>query len=502
MVYMSQRNFYWIGLALSLITVMINVDFTAVNLALPIISHQLNVNLSVIQWMLSGYMGAWAAIVVLGGKLADIFGAKKIFLIGVALFTISSILVAATNFTLIIILARILQGIGAALFAPACYGIVFTNIPQEKQGQMLGLVGGAVGIGLALGPTLAGIILHLLDWKWIFYINVPIGLLVFGIIARYTNTIVNPNAGSVNLFGAIYLMGLVYLILIAINLFDKQNYGGGISLSLLFIILTVGFIVTQLKSKTPFLELSIFRNKTFSLSVLIYIVFQLLFAGVIFTVGLYLQNILSFSSLKAGYIFLTITLVFGLLSFISGKFLRQANLSHFMLVGIGAILITCVSFIFFSAEINFPFIIVSLVLFGIGLGIIFPAVNTQMMQSLSSSDIGVGAGVFTMFGALANAISVSISSLLLTKVSIASLINRVNNKMMILTQGQMSDLKKLLEHGHYSSIAKTNYNNFISLMNVSYMEAINHLFVLFAFFGFLGLVFIVFLRRLSSKKLG
>lgn len=152
-------------LTICLLVFLMNIDYTAVNQALLPIADEIKVNLNDLQWLLSGYVLVWGALVVPAGRMADIFGKKISLIVGMVLFMAGSLLTGTGHSIEMLVAGRVFQGIGAALFSAPAYGLVFTSMPPERQGMALGIIGGIAGLGLAAGPTLAGFIIETIGWR-------------------------------------------------------------------------------------------------------------------------------------------------------------------------------------------------------------------------------------------------------------------------------------------------------------------------------------------------
>jgi MFS family permease len=161
---------WWIFFATSLVLVMTNIDYTAVNLALAPIANDLHANLSTLQWIINGYSSAAAACAVIGGRLGDTYGYRKVFIAGVIIFTVASVLIGFATNAWSIILLRILQGAGGATCWPLCVVIISNVFPKDRQGYAIGKAMAIATIALAVGPTFGGVLLHFLNWRWIFFI--------------------------------------------------------------------------------------------------------------------------------------------------------------------------------------------------------------------------------------------------------------------------------------------------------------------------------------------
>lgn len=308
----------WIMLfAIGLLIFLINIDYTAVNLALVPISEEVDGDLNILQWLLSGYVLIWAALVVPAGRFADIYGKKFSLNLGISVFIFGSVMTGLGHDVYVLIAGRLVQGLGAAIFSSPAYGLVFSSVPVNKQGMAMGFVGGSAGLGLAFGPSLAGWIIKEIGWRWLFYINVPLGLLVIFILVMYAapeKKQVNPP--SIDWLSVILLTSGLGSAVFALNqievwgLFDPTlwSFGlGGLGMLVLFVYRDRG---------QPFqiLPKDIIQNKPFMSTVAAGFIMAYCFSLVLVMMALYLQNTLRLSSADTGWYFLAMTLAVGFLS--------------------------------------------------------------------------------------------------------------------------------------------------------------------------------------------
>ncbi len=317
----NQTHKWWILFVISIITVMVNMDYTVVNLALITISKDIHSPLREIQWVLSGFALAWAAFVLPSGRLADVLGRSYLFLIGVAFFTLASVLAGLANTGWLLTIARTLQGTGGALLAPSAMGIIFSSFPPKQQGIAVGILGTAIGLGLGIGPSFGSLILHLLSWRWIFFINLPLGLFVFVISLLLIPKEDTRTKESIDYLGILTLSVGLFGIMFAINEVHEWE-----ETKIHFVIILIGsllllslFLGLQIRKKNPLIRGNLFLNRVFLACNCISLVYQYSFSLVLIVTGLYLQNVLGYSTIQTGFLFLFMTLIFGLLAPFGGK---------------------------------------------------------------------------------------------------------------------------------------------------------------------------------------
>src|SRR5919106_4495064 len=246
---------------------MIMLDNTVVNVALPAIQRDLGADLSELQWVVTGYALTFAALMLIGGKVADAYGRRLIFVVGIAVFTTASLWCGLADSSEELIAARVLQGVGAALMNPATLSIIAATFPPHQRGAAIGIWAGVSALALAIGPLVGGLITQHVDWSWIFFINVPVGILAvvasFLFIDESRDTSHEQRLDLPGLLtSAIGLFALTY------GLIEANTYGwtsGRILAS--FAIAAVGlvaFVLLERHQRLPMLDLSLFRNGTFA----------------------------------------------------------------------------------------------------------------------------------------------------------------------------------------------------------------------------------------------
>jgi len=368
-----QNNFRWILLtALSIIVFIINVDYTAVNLAFVPISTNLNSSLETVQWILSAYVFAWGLLVIPAGRYADQHNKKNLCLLGLSLFLLASLLAGLATNIYILIAARALQGIAGALYAPAIYALIYLNFSEQERGKAIGLMSMGIGLGLAAGPFIGGILLATFNWRSIFFVNLPIGLVALAIIWLSKNNEQTSNNSKE-----------IISSLIPRELFTNKAFMG----------CCAGFFLEQYS-----------------------------FATIVVASGLYLQKIRDFSTLKSSFIYLFMTTVFGVIAGIGGSWVDRIGLRIPTLLGL---LLMALGSVFFSLTNSAsPLWIISLIFFffGAGMGIAFTALNSGVVKTLAPEHIGIGSSVFLMLALLANTIGIIITSSIYTKVSVADMV--------------------------------------------------------------------------------
>ena len=312
----ENRRWWTLG-AVSLGLFMIMLDNTVVNVALPSIQQSLGLSLSELEWVVAGYALTFAALMLTGGKLADLLGRRRIFVAGLVVFTLASLACGLAGSAEVLIGARVVQGIGAAMMNPATLSIITATFPPKQRGTAIGIWAGVSALALAIGPLVGGLLSEHVDWSWIFFVNVPVGIIAIAAAyafideSRDTSRDQRPDVPGLVSSG-IGLFALTYALI------EANTHGWGSTRILgAFAIAAVSlaaFVVLELRQRRPMLDLTLFRNATFSGANVAMLLVALAMFGVFFYVSLYVQQILGYSPVEAGASFLPATILIAVLA--------------------------------------------------------------------------------------------------------------------------------------------------------------------------------------------
>lgn len=448
----------WILAAICILGVMIQVDFTAINVALIVIAHSVNTDLATVQWVLSAYVLAWGALVLAAGRCADLFGKRRTFLLGTFLFMLGSALTGSATTAWFLIGGRVVQGIGGALFLPGLYTLVFTSFPEHKRGWALGVLTSSIAVGLAIGPTFGGVVLHLLNWRWIFFLNLPLGIPVMAIILwAVPREPWRLSDESMDYTGAAIIALALLILMFAFDQVSVWGLGSTKFLGslLAFCGLAVIFIFYERRQTHPLIQLSLFSNRIFLGCSLTYIFMGFNFAAILIVGGLYLQNALDYSAFNTGFIFLIMTAMFAIFSVYSGKLVDKVDPR--IPIVLGGVITTLSLFLFTFANQHSALWLPMLVLglFGVGCGLGFPALNTTMMKSIPQNLLSTASSAFAMFGCIGNTLGLIFSSVLVVTFGQRKLSVLIANQPY--TDTQQAALHNVIGSPHYSAAQLTDF---------------------------------------------
>ena len=444
----------WLVLiAIGVLIFLLNVDYTAVNLTLVPISEEINADLTNLQWLLSAYVLIWAAFVVPAGRVADFYGKRKTLIAGLILFMVGSCITGLGHSLGMLILGRLLQGFGAAIFTAPAWALIFTTASPEKQGFVMGIILSFAGLGLAIGPTLAGLIIEEANWRWIYYINIPLGCIVIMILMLYGAKDVLPKIKQkIDVIGALLLASGLCISVYAINQIEVW----GIKSIKLWELIVVGgllimlYILRDQKQKIRMIPPHLFRNKAFMAATLGVSCISINFSIVLVLMGLYLQNTLHYSSYETGLIFISLTVSMGILSPIGGKMIDAFGIKGPMVFGalLTAFAIGLMSFL--RVDSSLLYILMAMFLVGTGLGAYFTASNIAMMRAVPSEDLNVASGVYTMLMMVGNTLSIIFATSFVVLFGRSHLLETSQRNGMALSPQQHQDLVEIISKVDHS----------------------------------------------------
>jgi EmrB/QacA subfamily drug resistance transporter len=390
-------NRKWLTLAaVSFGLFMIMLDNTVVNVALPSIQRDLRVGLSELEWIVTGYALTFAALMLIGGKLADLLGRRLIFVAGLAIFTLASLACGLAESGDVLIGARIVQGVGAALMNPATLSIIAATFPPHQRGTAIGIWAGVSALALAIGPMVGGLITQHIDWSWIFFVNVPVGIL--GIAASFLFIDESRDESEEQ---RLDLPGLVTsavgLFALTYALIEANTYGWTsariIGAFAVAVVGLVAFVLLERHQRLPMLDLTLFRSGTFAGANIVVLLVALAMFGVFFFVSLYMQNILGYSAVQAGAAFLPMTLLIILIAPIAGRTSDRVGSRWLLVAGMTLVGVHLVLFSRLGLDASFWNLLPALLVGGVGMSLTMTPSAAAAVRSVPVDKSGVGSAV-------------------------------------------------------------------------------------------------------------
>ena len=400
---------------------MIVLDATIVNVALPSIQDDLGFSQNDLAWVVNAYLIAFGGLLLLAGRIGDLIGQRRIFLIGLGVFTGASLLCAVAQSQGVLIGARFVQGVGGALTSAVILGMIVTMFPgPREQAKAIGIYTFVAVAGGSIGLLAGGVLTEAINWHWIFFVNVPIGIGTAAFAVRLVED--RPGIGlaaGADLPGALLLIGGLMLGVYTILGVAEHGWGstqtlglGAISLALL-----AAFIVRQSRIANPLMPLRLFRVPNVAGANLVQALLVVGMFGMFFLGALYLQRVLGYSALEVGLAYLPLTVVMGTMSF---RFTGQLNLRY----GPGATLLPAMVFVivalllFARTPVDATYVIdiaPAMVLLGVGAGLAFPSLMTLAMSGATPSDSGLASGLVNTSVQVGGAIGLAVLATLATE---------------------------------------------------------------------------------------
>jgi EmrB/QacA subfamily drug resistance transporter len=379
---------------------MIVLDATVVNVALPAIQKDLGFSQSSLAWVVNAYLIAFGGLLLLAGRLGDLFSRKGMFLAGLGVFTAASLLCGVAQSQEMLVAARFVQGVGGAMTSAVILGMIVTMFPGPRdQAKAIGVFSFVASAGGSVGLIAGGVLTQIISWHWIFFINVPIGLLTALIALRLLEKDKGIGLGrGADVPGAVLVTGSLMLgVYTIVEPAAKLGWGAGWTLGLgaATFGLLVAFLVREATAKNPLIPLRIFRSRNVSGSNIIQALTVAGMFGMFFLGALYLQRVLGYDALQTGLAFLPTTIVMGTLSVrYSERLVMRFGARTTLLPGLVLIAAGLALFVRVPVEGNYWIdVLPSMILVGTGVGTAFPALAALAMSGATPSDAGLASGL-------------------------------------------------------------------------------------------------------------
>ena len=396
---------------------MVVLDATVVNVALPSIQRGLHFSPANLQWVVNGYTLIFGGFLMLGGRAADLIGRKRLFMAGVALFSLASMLNGLAQSSGMLVAGRALQGLGGALVSPASLSIITTTFTeQEERTKALGVWSAIAAGGAAVGLLLGGVLTDLASWRWIFFVNVPVGLLTLAMTVRFvTESRSQTTQRSFDLAGAFTVTsGLVVLVYAIVK---AQSYGWGsprtLVLGAIAVALLAAFYLIERRALAPLMRMSIFKIRALAVADSVLLLVASGMFGMFFFASLYVQEILGYSPLRAGLAFLPVTA--GIMvgaglaqTLIKRTGVRNVSIAGLLLATVGMLVLT-------QLPVHGSYVadlLPGLLPLSLGLGLVFVPVTLMATGGISDEDSGLASGLFNTAQQVGGSLGLAILSTL------------------------------------------------------------------------------------------
>jgi len=386
-------------------------DVTAVNVAIPSIEQSLQTDVRGLSWVIDGYTLTFASLLLLAGGLGDRLGAKRVFTSGFVLFTAASALCGAAPALPVLVFARILQGVGAALFIPSSLAILREAYPYVRErARAIGIWSALTAIAGASGPVVGGLLVGAFGWRSIFLLNLPVGIVAIAMSVRFVAPSLPTSRRGLDLFAQI--TGASALAVFTWALIERPARGWTSPAILIALLAAatgiVAFVALESRSRDPVLPLRLFSNRTFSATASAALLYAGAFFGSVLVYSLYFQQILGEAPATAGLHLAAVSGTFGVTSLFAGRMVGRFGTRRPILVGLAALVLSAWAAAAMRTAAPFAALSPALVLMGFGAGLVAPAMNAAILASVPRALSGIGAGVLNAARQVGTALAVAV----------------------------------------------------------------------------------------------
>ncbi len=393
---------------------MVVLDASIVNVALPSIQSALHFSQQNLQWVVNAYTLAFGGFLMLGGRAADLFGRRRLFIVGLGLFSFASLLGGLAASEGWLIAARGLQGLGAAIVSPAALAIVTTTFTEGRErNKALGIWGALAGGGGAAGVLLGGVLTSGLGWEWVLFVNVPVGLAVALLAPRFVAESRSADAGGADVAGAFLVTG--GLVAIVYALVDTQSAGWGSAQTIVLLAagaLALGaFVLRERAARAPIMPLRIFRNRSVASANAVGLLVGASLFSMFYFISLYLQQVLHYSALKAGLGYLPLAVMIIVSAGVASQLVTKVGAKPVMATGLLAIAVGLLLFSRVSADGTYvPNVLIPSVVAAFGLGFSFVPLTIAAVAGVAEHEAGLASGLINTAQQVGGALGLAILS--------------------------------------------------------------------------------------------
>jgi EmrB/QacA subfamily drug resistance transporter len=406
----------WALVAVALATFMTYLDNNIVNVAIPDIQHELGLSTAGIEWVVSGYILTFAGLLLAGGRLADAFGRRRLFLLGLAVFTASSLLAGLAGGAATLVAARALQGLGAAAVTPTTLAIISaTFIDPRERNAAVGIWGGVGALALAVGPVLGGALTQHVSWEWIFWINLPVGIATMALGAWAIRESREDEARRLDLSGV--LLSTLTLFTLTWALIEGHDRGWTSAGILATFAVAAGsalaFVVVEGRVEQPMVDVSLFGRREFTGGIVALMLWAFGLFGIYFFTSLYLQGVLGFSPTEAGAAFVPMAVLMAVSAVVSDRVAARFGAYRSSGFGMLAMGLAIGSVSLLGKDATFVSLMPSFAVIGLAGGMTIPLTAT-VLGAMPTGQAGVASAVFNASREVAGLLGITVIGAVLT----------------------------------------------------------------------------------------
>jgi EmrB/QacA subfamily drug resistance transporter len=390
---------WWTLIAVCIGMFMLLLDITVVNVALPDIQRSLHSSFADLQWVVNAYSLTLAAFLLTAGALSDLFGRRRVFVLGLIVFTGASAACGLSTSPLMLNLARAVQGIGGGMMFATSLALIAEAFQGRDRGTAFGVYGGTIGAAVAVGPVIAGVITSGIGWEWIFFVNVPICIGAVALTLSQVTESRDPDAAGVDWIGLLTFSGSLFLLVFALVQGNEKGWGSTRIVSYLIAsaVLIVLFVIAERRQRRPMLDLTLFRKPAFAGASVVAITLSASMFAMFLYLTLYIQDVLHYSPVQAGVRFLPITLLSFFVAPFAGRLSVRVPVR--LLLGVGLLLVSggLLSMTAISSSSGWTTLIPGFLLAGAGIGMINPPLASTAVGVVHHTRSGMASGINNTF---------------------------------------------------------------------------------------------------------
>ncbi len=389
---------WYVLLAVSMGTFLATIDGSIVNISLPTLATSFQADFALVQWVALAYLLTVTTLMLGIGRLADIYGKKPIYMTGFVVFTVGSVLCGVSPSIYWLIGFRVLQALGAAMTMALGMAIVTEAFPPSERGRALGLSGTVVSVGIAVGPTLGGLIVQRLSWHWIFFVNLPIGLLGVWLVARYVPAFQPAGGQRFDYWGALTLCVSLLSLLVALTLGQRAGFADRFVLLLAanWIAFLAVFIFIELRVSQPMLDLRLFRSSLFSVSLATGFIVFICLSGALLLMPFYAENVLGYNPQQTGLLMATVPVALGVIAPLSGSLSDRYGSRPITVAGLGVLVLGFLAVSSLDAHTTSLGYVLRFLPVGLGMGMFQSPNNSAIMGAAPRDRLGVASGILAV----------------------------------------------------------------------------------------------------------
>ncbi|HEY5977481.1 MAG TPA: MFS transporter [Solirubrobacterales bacterium] len=474
---------WWTLVLISIATFMLLLDITVVNVALPDIQRDLGASLSSLQWVVDAYSLTLAAFLLTAGSLGDRLGRRRVFSIGFGVFTGASFLCGIAGDPTLLNLARGLQGIGGAAMFATSLALIGQEFHGKDRATAFGVWGATIGGAVAIGPLVGGVITEHLGWEWIFFVNIPIGLVAIVLTERRVANVASPDPEPIDVPGLVTFSSALFLLIFGLIRGNPEGWGSPQILACLIgaFALMAAFVAIESRSDHPMLDLKLFRNPAFNgVSAVAFGLSAGMFAMFLY-LTIYMQGVLDYSPLEAGLRFLPLTVLSFIASPIAGALSHRIPIRVLLGFGLGLVGVGLALMHGIEADSGWTALLAGFLIAGVGIGTTNPGIGQAAIAVVPVEKSGMGSGINTTFRQVGIATGVAALGAIFQ--------SRVDSKLGEL-HGAPSGLGELVSSGGSHAVAETLGDKatpqLLHASDVAFVSAFNEIILIASVISFIG----------------